>query len=91
MVEKLKEIIIYNYSMSVMEKISKLSKNGSDDALLNYICDNYDEIECELKVFVSLYYALSNIPQSSSGRFCGRTSFTARKIEKTSRRTCWGS
>ena len=34
--------------MSVMEKISKLSKNGSDDALLNYICDNYDEIECEL-------------------------------------------
>ena len=34
--------------MSVMEKISKLSKNGCDDALLNYICDNYDEIECEL-------------------------------------------
>ena len=33
--------------MSVMEKISKLSKNVSDDALLNYICDNYDEIECE--------------------------------------------
>ena len=31
--------------MSVMEKISKLSK---DDALLNYICENYDEIECEL-------------------------------------------
>ena len=28
-----------------MEKISKLSK---DDALLNYICENYDEIECEL-------------------------------------------
>ena len=34
--------------MSVMEKNSKLSKNGCDDALLNYICDNYDEIECEL-------------------------------------------
>ena len=47
MVEKLKEIIIYNYSMSVMEKISELSKNGCDDALLNYISDNYDEIECE--------------------------------------------
>ena len=43
-------MIIHNYSMSVMEKISKLSKNGCDDALLNYICDNYDEIECELKV-----------------------------------------
>ena len=32
--------------MSVMERISKLSKHGCDDAL--YICDNYDEIECEL-------------------------------------------
>ena len=31
-----------------MEKISKLSKIGCDDVLLNYICDNYDEIECEL-------------------------------------------
>ena len=31
--------------MSVMETISKLSK---DDALLNYICENYEEIECEL-------------------------------------------
>ena len=51
MVEKRKEIIIYSYSMSVMEKnyekISKLSKNGCDDALLNYICENYDEIDCE--------------------------------------------
>ena len=46
--EKLKDIIIYNYSMSVMEKISKLSKNGCDDALLDYICENYDEIEREL-------------------------------------------
>ena len=45
MFEKLKEIIIYNYSMLVMEKISKLSKNGCDDALLDYICD---EIEREL-------------------------------------------
>ena len=34
--------------MSVIEDISKLSKNGCDDALLNYICENYDEIECEL-------------------------------------------
>ena len=33
--------------MSAMEKISKLSKNGCDGALLNYICENYDEIECE--------------------------------------------
>ena len=31
-----------------MEEISKLSKNGCDDALFNYICENYDEIECEL-------------------------------------------
>ena len=46
MVEKLKEIIIYNFSMSVMDKISKLSKNGCDGAL--YICDNYDDIQCEL-------------------------------------------
>ena len=34
--------------MSVIEQISKLSRNGCDDALLNYICKNYDEIECEL-------------------------------------------
>ena len=34
--------------MSVMEGISKLSKNGCDDALLDYIYENYDEIECEL-------------------------------------------
>ena len=34
--------------MSVIEKISKLLKIGCDDALLNYICENYDEIECEL-------------------------------------------
>ena len=31
-----------------MEKISKLSKNGYDDAFLNYICENYYEIDCEL-------------------------------------------
>ena len=48
MFEKLKEIIIYNYIMSVMEKISKLSKDGRDDVLLDYIYKNYDEIECEL-------------------------------------------
>ena len=34
--------------MSVMEEILKLSKSGCDDALLNYICENYDEIDCEL-------------------------------------------
>ena len=34
--------------MSVIEEISKLARNGCDDALLNYICENYDEIECEL-------------------------------------------
>ena len=34
--------------MSVIEEISKLSRNGCDDALLNYVCENYDEIECEL-------------------------------------------
>ena len=34
--------------MSVIEEISKLLKNGCDNALLNYICENYDEIECEL-------------------------------------------
>ena len=35
--------------MSVMEEISKLSKNGcDDDVLLNYIYENHDELECEL-------------------------------------------
>ena len=34
--------------MSVIEEITKLSRNGYDDALLNYICDNYDEIQCEV-------------------------------------------
>ena len=35
--------------MLVMEKISKLLKNGcDDDVLLNYICENHDELECEL-------------------------------------------
>ena len=34
--------------MTVIEEISKLSKNGCDDALLNYICDNYDETDCKL-------------------------------------------
>ena len=48
MFEKLKEIIIYNYSMSAVEKISKLSKNCCDDALLNYVCENSDEIDREL-------------------------------------------
>ena len=34
--------------MSVIEETLKLSKDGCDDELLVYICDNYDEIECEL-------------------------------------------
>ena len=35
--------------MSFIEEISKLSKNGRDDELLNYICNNSnDEFECEL-------------------------------------------
>ena len=34
--------------MPVIEEILKLSKNGCDNALLDYICENYDEIECEL-------------------------------------------
>ena len=35
--------------MSVMEKISKLLKNGcDDDVLLEYINEHFDEIECEL-------------------------------------------
>ena len=43
----------YNYIyaiivMSVIEEISKLLRNGSDDTLLNYISENYDQIECEL-------------------------------------------
>ena len=48
MVGKLKDTIIYDYGMSVTDKISKLSKNGCDDALLDYIRENYDEIVCEL-------------------------------------------
>ena len=48
MVERLKEIIMYiGIVMSVIEEILKLSRTGCDDALLNYICENYDEIECE--------------------------------------------
>ena len=31
-----------------MEKIWKLSKDGCDDVLLDYMYENYDEIECEL-------------------------------------------
>ena len=34
--------------MPVMEEISKLSKNCCNNALLDYICENYDETECEL-------------------------------------------
>ena len=35
--------------MLFIEEISRMSKSGSDDKeLLNYICENYDEIECEL-------------------------------------------
>ena len=34
--------------MSVIEEILKLSKNGCNDTLLKNLCENYDEIECEL-------------------------------------------
>ena len=34
--------------MSVIEEILKLSTDGCDDELLVYICDNFDEVECEL-------------------------------------------
>ena len=35
--------------MSVIEEISRMSKSGcGDKELLEYVCDNYDEIECEL-------------------------------------------
>ena len=35
--------------MLFIEEISRMYKSGSDDKeLLNYICENYDEIECEL-------------------------------------------
>ena len=35
--------------MSVIEVISMMSKSGYDDKeLLEYICENYDEIDCEL-------------------------------------------
>ena len=35
--------------MSVTEEISRMSKSGcGDKELLQYVCDNYDKIECEL-------------------------------------------
>ena len=35
--------------MSTIEAILMMSKSGCDDEkLLNYICENYDQIECEL-------------------------------------------
>ena len=35
--------------MSFIEEISRMSKIGCDDEeLLNYVCENCDEIECEL-------------------------------------------
>ena len=35
--------------MSIIEAISMISKSGCDDEkLLNYICENYNQIECEL-------------------------------------------
>ena len=42
-------IIFIAIVMSVIEEISRMSKRGCDDKeLLEYECDNYDEIECEL-------------------------------------------
>ena len=35
--------------MSIIEAISMMSKSGCDDEkLLNYLCESYDQIECEL-------------------------------------------
>ena len=45
MVERLKEIIIYSYTN--VRRNFKTIDNGCNDALLNYICENYDEIEYE--------------------------------------------
>ena len=43
-------MIIYKaIMMSVIEEISRMSKVGcSDKELLDYIYENYDEIECKL-------------------------------------------
>ena len=42
-------IIYIAIVMSVIEEISRMSKVGcSDKELLDYIYENYDEIECEL-------------------------------------------
>ena len=45
-----KDMTIYiAMAVSVIEEISIMSKSGCDDKeLLDYICENYDEIECEL-------------------------------------------
>ena len=35
--------------MSIICEISRMSKSGYDDKeLLDYICENYDKLECEL-------------------------------------------
>ena len=35
--------------MSIIEEVSWMSKSGYNDReLLEYICENYDQIECEL-------------------------------------------
>ena len=42
-------IIYVAIVMLVIDEISRVSKSGCDDKeLLEYVCDNYDEIECEL-------------------------------------------
>ena len=39
--------------MSIIEAISMMSKSGYDDEkLLNYICKNYNQIECELNGYL---------------------------------------
>ena len=51
--------------MSVIEEISKLLKNEcDDDALLNYICENYEEIECELNG------EAHKVPKKNKHNFC---------------------
>ena len=35
--------------MSIIEEVSRMSKSGyTDIELLEYICENYEELECEL-------------------------------------------
>ena len=42
------KLCTYNIVMSVIDEILRMSKSGcGDKELLEYVCNNYDEIECE--------------------------------------------